>query len=214
MCQRPPKNEADLPDWLADHIDDASLLSVVVQGGWRYAAAFYRGLFVKAGIREANLKEEVARLKGDIRYLKHQLYGRKSESKNPSEQAPTDAAGEGESSQDTGANDLQPKRKRGAQPGHQGHPRKERPHLPRVDVSLALSEEQKKCAQCGEPYGKFPPRKSSRIEYEVRIYEVHFEHERACQGCQCSQSSGIVEAVAPPTVIPKSDYGTSVWLEA
>lgn len=209
MCQRAPKTEADLPDWLADHIDDPSLLSVVVRGGWRYAAAFYRGLFVKAGKREANLKEEVARLKGDIRYLKHQLYGRKSESKNPSEQTPTDA--EGESSRDSGANEL--KRKRGAQPGHQGNPRKERPHLPQVEVSLALSEEQKRCAQCSEPYAEFPSRPSSRIEYDVRIYEVHFEHECARRGCQCSQSPGIVVAKAPPTLIPKSDYGTSVWLE-
>jgi len=211
VCQRAPKNEADLPDWLADHIDDPDLLSAVAQGGWRYAAALYRGLFDKAGKREATLKKEVARLKGDIRFLRHQLYGRKSESKKHSEVAPDNA--NDESSEDTRADGLQAKRKRGAQPGHQGHPRKQRPRLPRVDQSLVLSEEQKKCAQCGEPYGEFSPRESSRIEYEVRIFEVHFEHERACRGCQCSQSPGIVEAAAPPTVIPKSLYGTSVWLE-
>jgi transposase len=213
VCQRAPKNEADLPDWLADHIDDPPLLSVVAQGGWRYAATFYRGLFIKASQREANLKEEVARLNGDLRNLRHQLYGRKSESKNPSEQASTDTEGKGQSSQDTHADGPQPKRKRGAQPGHRGHPRKKRPHLPRVDQSLALSEQRKCCAQCGKPYEKFPPRPSSRIEYEVRIYEVHFEHERASRGCQCSQAPGIVEATAPPMVIPKSRFGTSVWLE-
>ena len=60
MCQCAPKNEADLPDWLADHIDDPPLLSVVAQGGWRYAATFYRGLFIKASQREADLKEDLA----------------------------------------------------------------------------------------------------------------------------------------------------------
>jgi transposase len=211
VCRRAPIDEADLPDWLADHIDDSVLLAVVGKGGWRYAAAFYRGCFVKACEREANQKEEISRLEADIRHLRHQLFGRKSESQNHSEQVTTDS--EYETAQDAGAGRLQPKRKRGAQPGHQGHPRKQRLQLPQVHCTLTLSEKDKCCSQCGLPYAEFPARHSSRIEYKITIYEVRFEHERACKGCQCPRSPGIVEAAAPPSVIPRSSYGTSVWLE-
>jgi hypothetical protein len=101
VCRRAPIDEADLPDWLADHIDDSVLLAVVGKGGWRYAAAFYRGCFVKACEREANQKEEISRLEADIRHLRHQLFGRKSESQNHSELVATDS--EYETAQDASA---------------------------------------------------------------------------------------------------------------
>ncbi|MCA9980614.1 MAG: IS66 family transposase [Anaerolineales bacterium] len=197
-----------MPDWLAEHIDDSKLLSVVANGGWRYAAAFYRGCFVKACAREANKDQEIAKLQAQIRHLEHQLFGRKSESRNGSEQ--TDSQSSQSQPDDAGSS---PKRKRGAQPGHRGHPRTQRSGLPRTNHSLRLSEEQKHCSQCGLPYGKFPPRHSSRIEYKITIYEVLYEHERACKDCQCPQSPGLIEASAPPSIIPRSNYATSVWLE-
>lgn len=211
MCQRAPKEESELPHWLADHIDDPVLLSVVAGGGWRYAAAFYRGVFLKACAREANKDQEIARLQGEIRHLEHQLFGRKSESRTHSEK--TDSQSGAPPHNDAENPPPEPKRKRGAQPGHRGHPRTQRPQLPRVNRSLALSEEQKRCSQCGQLYTEFPPHHSSRIEYQVTIYEVHYEHERACKSCQCHQTPSIIRAAAPPNIIPKSHYGTSVWLE-
>lgn len=213
MCQRTPRDEADLPDWLADHINDPKLLGVVLNGGWRYAAAFYRGLFLKAVQRETEAKIEIEKLNGKIRYLQQQVFGRKSESKSGSDKAPDETAGENDQNASSEP-PRPPKRKRGAQPGHVGHPRKQRPLLPRVDQPLALLEEQKRCPQCGQQHSEFPPRYSSRIEYEVKIFEVRYEHERARKECQCQGTPGIIEAAAPPSVIPKSRYGTSVWLEA
>ena len=211
MCQHAPKDEDDLPTWLGDHIDDPTLLGIVAKGGWRYAAAFYRGLFLKACKRENEQKQKNAQLEAEIRHLKHQLFGKKSESQNSTERATTaKAEDEGAGS---GSQSDPPKRKRGAQRGHQGHPRKKRPRLPVVEQKLELSEQEKRCGRCGNPYGAFPPRSSSRIEYKISIYEVHFECERRVKTCGCSQSPGIVEAAVPPTLIPKSHYGTSVWLE-
>ena len=211
MSKRTPKNEADLPAWLGDHINDPTLLSVVLQGGWRYAAAFYRGVFVNAAQREAKAKKEIAELKGKIRYLQHQLFGKSSEAKSGSDKAPNDEA-EAESDQDAEAEP--PKRSRGAQPGHAGHPRKQRPHLPQVNQSIALLDEQKCCPKCGKQHSHFPPRYSSQIEYKIEIYEVCYEHQRARKECQCDGTSGIISAPAPPSVIPKSRYATSVWIEA
>lgn len=211
MCQRTPQDEADLPDWLGEHIDDPELLSVVAGGGWRFAAAFYRGVFLRAVEREKEKDQEIAKLKGEISQLKHQLFGRKSESRNGSEKV--DASKMDEEQKDGSEKPPQEKRKRGGQPGHQGQPRKERSQLPVSTEMVSLTEAEKHCQQCGQPYAPFPPRRSSRIEYEIKIFVQQYEHERACRGCQCQQSPGIVEASAPPLVIPKSSYGNSVWRE-
>ena len=167
-------------------------------GGWRFAAAFYRAAFLRAVEREKEKDQEIAKLKGEISQLKHQLFGRKSESRNGSEK--TDASKSDEEQKD-GSQKAQPeKRKRGGQPGHQGQPRKERSQLPVCTETLALTEAEKHCQQCGQPYAPFPPRQSSRIEYEIKIFVQQYEHERACRGCQCQQSPGIVEASAPSLV--------------
>jgi transposase len=164
---------------------------------WRQAA-YYRAMWRRAVEREAELKEEVARLQAQLRLREQQLFGRKADST---------ATVEG------GAPPASSPRPRGQQRGRPGPKRRNFSHLPAVEQVLELPVEQQRCSDCGQAFSAFPGTDDAIVlEIEVRAHRRIYRRRRYRPTCTCGTHPGIVTAPPPAKVIPKSILGISVWV--
>jgi len=108
---------------------------------------YWKSQHAKAVQRIEQLQEELDQSRGQVRALQDKLFGRKTE----------------KSAQGNRSNDLfDPEnvaataKKRGAQPGHAGHDRRDYSHLPVVEEFITLPEESLLCPICGKPAARLP----------------------------------------------------------
>ena len=134
----------------------------------RLQANYYRTQHQRAVQREADLKEQVRLLQGEIRELKRRLYGRKSETATTTKPTPP--------GQNKNSNS---KRSRGQQPGGKGHGRTHHDHLPTTFEDCVLPKDQQCCATCGEPFEQIPGTATGDIlEIEVRAHRRRYQRQR------------------------------------
>src|SRR5215831_4683369 len=164
----------------------------------KWEANYWRPQHARLVQREAALKAHVEALEAQIRDLTQRLYGKKSEKAAGSEALRTSTAA--------------PPRKRGQQPGAQGHGRSDRSLLPVVVEVHDVDETAKHCPQCGEALARFPGVEACDIiEVQVQAHIRRIQRPRYQKTCGCPQLPGIVTAPPAPRVIPKSPLGVSVW---
>jgi transposase len=164
----------------------------------KWEANYWRAQHAGLGQREAALKAQVEALEAQIRDLNQRLYGKKSETSAGSEAL--------------GKSNMAHSRKRGQQPGSQGHGRSDRSILPVVVEVHDLSEMAKHCPQCGEALAAFPGVEACDIiEVQVQTHIRRIHRPRYQKRCECAQLPGIVTAPPAPRVISKSPLGVSVW---
>jgi transposase len=164
----------------------------------RWEANYWRAQHARLVQHEVALKAQVAALEAQIRDLNQRLYGKKSETSAGSEAL--------------GKSHTAPARKRGQQPGSQGHGRSDRSMLPVVVEVHDLSETAKHCPQCGEALALFPGVEACDIiAVQVQAHIRRIQRPRYQPTCGCAQLPGIVTAPPAPRVIPKSPLGVSVW---
>lgn len=160
--------------------------------------------------REAQLQGEIARLRALLRLREQQLFGRKSEAHPNNPDAPAAAAAAADT--DTPPPPT-PKRRRGQQPGHPGHGRRDYAHLPTTPEVLDLPPDQRQCRRCGQPFAPFPGTEDTTIlEVEVKAHRRLIRRPRYRPACTCGAHPGIVSAPPPPRLIPKSPFGISIWV--
>jgi len=84
----------------------------------KWEASYWQSMHTKAIVREKILKQKIKEQEGQIRDLRHRVFGKKSEKKN--------------SSKDAGlkSKNSDSKRPRGQQEGSKGHGRTKHPDLP------------------------------------------------------------------------------------
>ena len=163
-------------------------------------AQYWRAMHQQALKRIAQRDQEIERLKGEVRGLRQQLFGRKTE-KGKTEQTP-----QGEEKPRSG-------RPRGQQRGHAGHGRRDHSHLPAVITPLDLPADQRCCPQCHQPYAEFPGEEDSQtIEIHVRAHRRVIRRKRYRRTCSCPGVPGIISAPAPPRLFAKGIIGVSVWV--
>lgn len=111
------------------------------------------------------LKQEILFKDAKIKDLQNRLFGKKGEKNSPLK------------SERDGKDDTPSKRKRGQQPGSQGHGRTKRPDLPIVHDESDLADEEKCCPTCGLPHLPTPAldEHSKVIEVEVKAHSVTFD---------------------------------------
>lgn len=196
----------------------------------RQEAHYWRALHARAIEREAAWKQRVEQLerivreqaaqiveltrenealKARVAWLEQQVFGRKSE------QTPDAApeATEGGAKTDTAPSGLEPRRRRGKQPGSKGYGRKHRPHLHTEFVIHDLPADQRCCPICGKPYIPFPGTDDSEvIEWRVCLFRRVHRRTRYRPDCNCQAVPGIVTAPPPPKLVPKGLFGTSFWV--
>jgi len=159
--------------------------------------SYWRSMHNKAIIREEILKQVIKEQEGQIRDLRHRVFGKKSEITNASKD-------NGKSKSDN------PKRPRGQQLGSKGHGRTERPHLPEKEEWVNFSKDPI-CPDCGKPYLPDKSKETEIIEVEIKSYTRKIKRCFMKKGCSCKDVPNTITAPIPPKVIPKSPYGISIW---
>ena len=161
---------------------------------------YWKNQYQRACEREVRLKEEIGQKEALIRDLRHRLFGKKSEkggTQQAIEQQPVQSL----------------KQPRGQRQGSRGHGRIQRPDLPVIEERQGLSCS---CPNCGLPYLPFPGDEESDIfEIDVKAYRRRVYRQRYQKSCSCPptvNSPTIIVSPPPPKVIPRSPYGTSIWV--
>jgi transposase len=163
-------------------------------------AQYWRAMHQQALERIAQRDQEIDRLKGEVRGLRQQLFGRKTE-KGKAKPTP-----QGLEKSPTG-------RRRGQQPGRAGHGRRDHSHLPAVVTPVDIRADERCCPRCHQPYAEFPGTEDSEtIEIDVRAHRRVIRRKRYRRTCSCPGVPGIIAAPAPPRLFAKGIVGISVWV--
>jgi transposase len=171
---------------------------------FRCEVGYWKSRHADAVQRIEQLKEELDQSRGQTRALQDKLFGRKSEKSAKSDRS----------------NDLfDPEevpaaaKKRGAQPGHAGHRRRDYSHLPVKEEFVPLPEASLACPHCGKPAARMSDTEDSDVlEIEVRAYRRRIRRRRYRTTCDCDPARRTLTAPPPPKLIPKGNYGISIWV--
>ena len=172
-------------------------------GELRCEVGYWKSRHADALKRNEQLTEELRQAQGQIRTLQDKLFGRKSE--KPARSDRTNDLFDPE--QATAA-----AKKRGAQPGHAGHGRRDYSHLPVKEEFVPLPEEALVCPHCGKLAAMMSATEDSELlEIEVRAHRRRIRRRRYRVSCDCDRSRRTLTAPPPPKLIPKGNYGISIW---
>ena len=143
----------------------------------------------KSETRRARLEVELAKLRATGAVLARRLFGRRSERQEK----------------------PRSERRRGGQPGAQGHGRTPRPALDEREEVRTPPADARVCAGCGQPYVANGARMSSIVEIEVSAHRRVIRRPRWRKRCACASSPMEVSAPPAPRLFAGTPYGTSVW---
>jgi transposase len=169
----------------------------------RCEVGYWKSRHADALKRNQQLTEELQQAQGQIRSLQGQLFGRKSEKSARSDRGndlfdPEEVAAAA--------------KRRGAQPGHAGHQRRDYSHLPVAEEFVPLPAELLACPICGQPATMMSSTEDSELlEIEVRAHRRRIRRRRYRATCACDRSRRTLMAPPPPKLIPKGHYGISIW---
>jgi len=164
----------------------------------KWEAGYWHGMHSKAIAREKILNQIIKEQDGKIRDLRHRVFGKKSEKKSSKKNASLKSK------------NSDSKSPRGQQKDSKGHGRTEHPDLPEKKVEVKLPEVPV-CPCCNKPYISDESKETEIIEVEVNAYTRKFIRQSMKQGCTCKGVPKIITAPMPPKVLPKSQYGLSIW---
>jgi transposase len=168
----------------------------------RQQAGYWRSRHADAVQRRAALEQENEQLRGEIRKLQAERFGRRSEKQSRSDRS---------NELDDPAN-AATKRSRGRQPGQPAPRRRDYSHLPVREQFIDLPEADQICPSCGQPLKACGSQDSEQLEIEIIVFRRVIHRRRAQRTCACP---GPRTVTAPPAakLIPKSLLGVSVWAE-
>jgi transposase len=169
---------------------------------WRQQAGYWKSRHADAVRRIAALEQENEQLRGEIRKLQAERFGRRSE-----KQSGSDRSNELEDPAD-----AKPKRPRGRQPHQPAPRRRDYSHLPVREQFVELPETARLCAGCGLPLKACGTEDSEQLDIEILVYRRVIRRRRGQRTCSCS-GPRTVTAPPAPKLIPKSLLGVSVWVE-
>jgi transposase len=168
----------------------------------RQQAGYWRSRHADAVRRIAALEQENEQLRGEVRKLEAERFGRRSE-----KQSGSDRSNELEDPADD-----TPKRRRGRQPGQPAPRRRDYSHLPAREEFIDLAEAEQVCPHCGRPLKACGAEDSEQLEIEITVYRRVIHRRRGQRTCDCPGPRTFT-APAAPKLIPKSLLGVSVWVE-
>ena len=199
---------ADWPALVARLVAEVDQLRAEVAGlrrdnlEGRMQAGYWRSRHADAVRRIAALEQDNAQLRGEVRKLRAERFGRRSEKQPASDR----------SNQLDDPADAKPKRPRGRQPGQPAPRRRDYSHLPSREQILDLPEAEQVCPHCGRPLKACGSEDSEQLEIEVVVYRRVIRRQRRQRTCDCP-GPRTVTAPPAPKLLPKSLLGVSAWVE-
>jgi len=170
----------------------------------RCELGYWKSMHARAVDRNTKLQAELDQAKAEIRQLKAERFGKQSE-----KQSSTDRSNDLDDPRDQAT----PKKKRGQQAGRRAPKRRDYSHLSAREELIDLAEDAKICDCCGKPLADLGQTDAvEQIEIETIVYRRVIRRKRYRQTCDCVPSQRTVTAPLPPKVLPKSIYGTSLWM--
>lgn len=175
-----------------------------LQRDFRREVGYWKSQHAKALKRIEQLQDELEQSRGQVHALQDKLFGRKTE-----KSAAGDRAHDLFDPQEVTA----VAKKRGAQPGHVGHGRRDYSHLPVEEEFVALPEASLICPICGKPAAIMSDTEDSEVlEIDVRAHRRRIRRRRYRAACDCDPARRTLTAPPPPKLIPKGNYGISIWV--
>jgi len=152
---------------------------------WRQQAGYWQSRHADALRRLASVQQENEQLRGEIRKLQAERFGRRSEKQSASDRSPEldDPAS------------TTPKRSRGRQPGQPAPRRRDYSHLPAREQLLDLPDADRVCPSCGQPLKGCGSEDSEQLEIETIVFRRVIRRRRAQRTCACP---GPRTCTAPP----------------
>ena len=170
----------------------------------RCEVGFWKSLHARAVERNVKLKAELTEAQAEVRQLKDERFGKKSE-----KQSTTDRTNDLEDPQAVPS----PKKKRGQQPDRPRPERRDYSHLPAREQVVDVPEDARVCGCCGLPLeGHGQTDDGEQIEIETIVYRRVIRRQRYRRTCDCADQPQTVTAPLPPKLLLKSIYGTSPWI--
>ena len=185
-----------------DGLDESSPQILILEKEYlelKSTVGYWRAMHGKAILREKILQQTIKKLEGQIRDLRHRIFGKKNEKPSAKEE-------------NGKPKDPKSKRPRGQQPGSEGHGLTERPDLP-VKEEKVVFDEIPICPVCGKPYILHEDGEKESIRYEVNV-KAHvriYKRQSMKKGCCCKGAPDEFTAPIPANVIPRSPYDISIW---
>jgi transposase len=171
---------------------------------FRCEVGYWKSRHADAVHRIEQLKEELDQSRGQTRALQAKLFGRKSEKSS---------AGDRSNDLFDPEEVLAAAKKRGAQPGHAGHDRRDYSHLPVQEEFVPLPAASLACPICGKLAVLMSATEDSEVlEVDVRPHRRRIRRRRYRPSCDCHPTRGTLTAPPPPKLIPKGNYGLSIWV--
>jgi transposase len=170
----------------------------------RCEVGYWKSRHAAAVQRNVKLQAELDQAKAEIHQLKADRFGKQSE-----KQSSTDRSNDLDDPQ----HPATPKKKRGQQAGRSAPQRRDYSHLPVREELIDLPADAKVCGCCGKPFADLGQSDDSeQIEIETVIYRKVVRRKRYRRTCTCREQPRTVTAPLPPNLLPKSIYGTSLWI--
>lgn len=171
---------------------------------FRCEVGYWKSRHADAVQRIEQLKEELDQSRGQTHALQAKLFGRKSEKSSAGDRS-NDLFDSEEATAAT--------KKRGAQPGHAGHDRRDYSHLPVQEEFVPLPAARLACPICGKPAVPMSATEDSEVlEVDVRAHRRRIRRRRYRATCDCDPARRTLTAPPPPKLIPKGNYGLSIWV--
>jgi transposase len=168
----------------------------------RQQAGYWQSRHADAVRRIAVLEQENEQLRGEVRKLQAERFGRRSEKQS----------GRDRSNELEDPANAQPKRPRGRQPGQPAPQRRDYSHLPAREQVIELPAAEQFCPQCGLSLKACGSEDSEQLEIDITVFRRVIRRRRGQRTCGCPGQRTFT-APAAPKLIPKSLLGTSVWVE-
>jgi transposase len=168
----------------------------------RCDVGYWKNMHARATQRNVTLQAELDQAKAEIRQLKAERFGKRSEKQSAVDR----------SNQLVDPEKPTVPNKRGQQPGRPAPKRRDYSHLPVHQETVDLPEDARVCVCCGKPFEVLGHNDDSeQIEIETTVYRKVVRRKRYRRTCDCRQQPRTVTAPLPPKLLPKSLYGTSIW---
>lgn len=165
---------------------------------------YWKSLHARAVERNVALQAELDVALAEIRELKAERFGKSTEKQSARDRT----------NHLTDPNEpTVPQKKRGQQPGRPAPKRRDYSHLPVREELIDLPEQDQVCACCGKPLTDLGHTDDGeQIEIETTVYRRVVRRKRYRRTCDCADPPRIVTPPLPPKLLPKSLYGTSLWI--